>query len=202
MEFKRIVEKNATGISTIEVDKWEPHPEKKGMVRHVGMRTYGDVFEELHNHLEEMGLLPDEYFLQSGVIPPDKELPDYSEAICYVNFGDSEGIYLDVMLASYNEKGRTFDRFATGKTLGTTVEDYYKMSMVCAECSLMLNGRGGFVRLGQEDLKFELKRADRVFEKGTSLDTIIADATILSNGINNDVGSKDNIDINKEYEHD
>ncbi len=196
MEFKRIVEKDAKGVSTIKVDKWEPHPEKKGMVRHAGMRTYGEVFEELKKHLEEMGLLPDEYFLQSSSINPNKELPDYSEAICYVNFGGSEGIYLDVMFVSYSGKDRAFDNFATGKTLGATVEDYYKMSLVCAECSLMLNGRGDFVKLGQEDLKIEIKRVDRVFERKQSLDEVLQNAYVNAEG-QSQTSDKD-FEINKE----
>jgi hypothetical protein len=135
MDFKRFVDKGANRVSTIEVDVWEPVPDKKGMVCQVGMRTYGEVFKELETHLEKMGMLPDEYFVPSysHYIKESDSLPDFDEAICYVNFGGSEGIYLDIMLSSYrNSNGPELFKFATGKTLSCDVEAYYKMSLICA----------------------------------------------------------------------
>jgi hypothetical protein len=69
-------------------------------------------------------------------------LPDYSEAVCNTNFGKSEGIYIDISLVNYEKDGPKYTRFATGKTLGGTGDDFIRMSRIAGECSLMLNGRG------------------------------------------------------------
>lgn len=190
VEFKRYVDKGLDRVMTIEVDKWEPHPEKKGMVKHVGMRTYIEVFKELEAHLEKMGLLPDEYFSPSYTLnhKDNEALPEFDEAICNVNYGGSEGIYLDIMLASYKESGPELVKFATGKTLSCDVEAYYMMSLISAECSMMLNGRGCSIRLGQDNLKIEVNRVDRVVEKENNneknVESIIADATTKSEASN------------------
>lgn len=198
MEFKRIVDKGSNRVPTIEVDKYEPHPEKQGWVRHVGMRTYGEVFRDLESHLEEMGMIPDEYFNSSYSLhhKDNEDLPDFSEALCNVNFGSNEGIYLDIVLASYGQDGPEFVRFATGKTLSRDVEAFYKMSMICAECSMMLNGRGCSVGLGQKDFKIEFNRVEREVVQDKSVDSIIADATAVSE----QQGSfgKDDIELVKE----
>lgn len=192
MDFKRFVDKGKDNVTTIETDKWAPHPEKKGMLKHVGMRTYGEVFKELEAHLKKMGLLPDEYFSPSYTLyhKDNEELPDFSEVICNVNYGGSEGIYLDIMLASYKENGPELIKFATGKTLSRDVEAYYKMSLISAECSMMLNGRGCSIRLGQDNLKIEVNRVDREVQKevkndnNKNVESIIADATIKSKANN------------------
>lgn len=185
MEFKRLLNQGENTIPTIEVDKWQPHPEKKGMVRHVGMRTYGEVFRELKEHLSEMGMLPDEYFISAYELynHADKDmLPDYSEAVCYVNFGGNEGIYLDVNLANYVDGQTKWTRFATGKTLDCDVEAFYRMSMICAECSLMLNGRGHFIRLGERNLNIKVVCEEKEPELTdsernlTSLDVLLPEA--------------------------
>ena len=99
MEFKRFVDKGRDCVVTIETDKWEPHPETQGFVRQVGMRTFGEVFSELEAHLKKMDMLPDEYFLPSYSrnYKENAELPEFHEALCYVNYGGSEGIYLDIL---------------------------------------------------------------------------------------------------------
>ncbi len=202
MEFKRFVDKDTSQVPTIEVDKWEPHPEKKGLVCHVGMRTYGEVFEALQNHLKEMGMLPDEYFHASYSLrhKDNEPLPNYSEAVCHVNFGTNEGIYLDIMFASYGSGEPEYVNFATGKTLGTSVEAFYKMSMICAECSMMLNGRGEFVYLGERDLNIKVACVEREVEKedisnDKGVDGIIADAVERSNCLNPEEGNDIEMEI-------
>lgn len=135
---------------TIEVDRWEPS-EKKGMVRHVGMISPQDAFDALEKHLKEVDLIPDEYFSPNqwawrGI----SELPDFIKASCDVNWGGNEGIYLDISLL-YRDEDRQLQRFelATGKTLGTSGDDYLRMCRIAAECSMMLNGRGMLVRYSE-----------------------------------------------------
>lgn len=139
-------------LRTLEVDRWEPS-EKKGMVKHVGMVSPQQAFDALKKHLEEIGLMPDEYFLSDEYSWKDiKELPNYIRASCDVNWGGSEGIYLDVVLL-YRDENKHLQHFnlATGKTLGESGDDFLRMSRIAAECSMMLNGRGGLVRFQEED---------------------------------------------------
>ena len=127
-------------IKTFELDRWS-EPDEKRRVRHIGMADAKETFDRLQTHLELKGLLPDEYFLFSDELTG--ELPEFDQALCIPNFGASEGVYLDIELACRDKDGkRYFQNFATGKTLGETADDYYRMFRIAAECSLMLNGRG------------------------------------------------------------
>lgn len=131
-------------IQSFEVDRWS-EPDEHRRVKHIGMAKSQDIFDKLEAHLKRNNLLPDEYFLfdggEYGELP--KELPNYEVALCIPNYGASEGIYLDISLKYYDKDGRQrFVSFATGKTLGESADDFYKMSRIAAECSLLLNGRG------------------------------------------------------------
>ncbi len=138
-------------IKTIEVDRWSK-PDAQRRVQHIGMIKAQEAFDQLEQHLKDHGLLPDEYFLLSkqnfggGM----DELPNYDQAICQVNFGGSEGIYIDIMLEVSDDKTR-FVQFATGKTLSEHAEAYRHMGRIAGECSLMLNGRGNEVQQQWED---------------------------------------------------
>ena len=118
-------------IKSIEVDKWS-EPDENHRVKHLGMITRGEAFEQLKAHLESKGLLPDEYFLPGMDGKLEDELPDYDIAECVPNFGGSEGIYLDITLI-YVEKGKVHrDRFATGKTLEESADAFFRMSQIGA----------------------------------------------------------------------
>ena len=79
-------------IKSSEVDKWS-EPDENHRIKHLGMITRGEAFEQLKAHLESKGLLPDEYFLPGMDGKLEDELPDYDIAECVPNFGGSEGIY-------------------------------------------------------------------------------------------------------------
>ena len=82
-------------------------------------RTGQEVYEELKHRLEGMGYLPDEYFLLDADWEGDKVIPRNVDLFCTTDYGDSEGIYLDVYLNWYGEDGKpVIKSFATGKTLG------------------------------------------------------------------------------------
>lgn len=91
----------------IEIEVWEPNPDKPGYLRFVRMKTLQEVFDELEARLEADGLLPDEYFS----ISPDYELmkgnqgkgydeieiPErYWRVVCFAVKGTSEGYYVHV----------------------------------------------------------------------------------------------------------
>ena len=44
--------KETIRMSRIETEIWEPHPEKKGMVRYVGQRKTGDIFRDVEMFLK------------------------------------------------------------------------------------------------------------------------------------------------------
>lgn len=174
-------------LNTIEVDKWVSS-EKKGMVKHAGMISPQEAFDVLEAHLKSVGLMPDEYFQSNAYAWDDvKELPNYMRASCDVNWGGSEGIYLDISLL-YRDENREIQRFyfATGKTLGETGDDFLRMSRIAAECSMMLNGRGEKVRFYEEEKGFilphikESSGIDKAGEyKASSLDAQIKSAAAI-----------------------
>lgn len=152
-------------IKTFELDRWS-EPDEKRRVRHIGMADAKATFDRLQTHLKLKGLLPDEYFLFSDRLTG--ELPEFDEAICIPNFGASEGIYLDISLACRDKDGRRYlQEFATGKTLGETADDYYRMFRIAAECSLMLNGRGNIYEQKKVDIVLTEQEAEAV---GTVVD--------------------------------
>ena len=147
-------------LHSFELDRWSK-PDENHRVKHIGMADAKETFDKLKTHLETHGLLPDEYFLYSDEL--SGELPEFEEALCIPNFGSSEGIYLDSSLACRNSDGkRYFQSFATGKTLGETADDYFRMFRIAAECSLMLNGRGFSYERNNVDIVLTGKEAAAV----------------------------------------
>ena len=150
-------------LHSFELDRWSK-PDENHRVKHIGMADAKETFDKLKTHLEAHGLLPDEYFSFSGKYEGlTGELPEFEEALCIPNFGSSEGIYLDISLACRDGDGkRYFQSFATGKTLGETADDYFRMFRIAAECSLMLNGRGFSYERNNVDIVLTEKEAAAV----------------------------------------
>lgn len=128
-------------IDTIESLRWESVGE--GRCRCIGCRQHGEIFDELKKSLQEKDLMPDEYFL-CGI--KEIENPENVRSViyrCYVNFGNSEGIYLDIAAdLRYADGTRKELDFATGKTLSEDAPAFRHMGEIAAECSLLLNGEG------------------------------------------------------------
>ena len=85
----------------ITLGRWEPIPEEPQRMRYMGQRTAQEVFEELRQHLESMGYLPDEYFMLDADWENGREIPEKAGLFCTADYGESEGIYLDVYLKWY-----------------------------------------------------------------------------------------------------
>lgn len=168
-------------LRTIDVDKWVPS-EKKGMVKHAGMISPYDAFTQLRGHLENMDLMPEEYFSMNPWTWKEKgfdeALPNYLRADCTVHWGGSEGIYMDIALLYRDEKNnlQRMD-FATGKTCGSSGDDYLRMSRIAAECSMMLNGRGEIVRFYEND-PFIQPSLDKVIADAEQMKDMAGEATI------------------------
>lgn len=119
-------------MSRIETEIWEPHPEKKGMVRYVGQRKTEDIFKELEDFLKKEDIYPDEYLLMAHNFELEYPLfPKTDEFICHANWGGSEGIYLDVELLVRDERNQRHTvHFITGKTLDESSEAYDRMQYI------------------------------------------------------------------------
>ena len=129
-------------IETFESEIYSERDENN-MVKLIGMVKAKDLFDKLEKHLEGKGLLPDEYFLfTESSFYSNAEIPEFVSFFCTVDFGGSEGIYLDIEVKPLD--GNNI-HFATGKTLREDAEAFYRMSQIGVECSLMLNGRGNAI---------------------------------------------------------
>lgn len=73
-------------------------------------RTGQEVYEELKHRLEGMGYLPDEYFLLDADWEDRRVIPRNADLFCTTDYGDSEGIYLDVYLKWYGEGRQACDQ--------------------------------------------------------------------------------------------
>jgi len=138
----------------IETELWKKHPEKPGIVIFDQQRVAQDIFNELIVHLKADGRMPDEYLLLNHNWQDGKLFPRDADIISSANFGGNEGIYLDVSVryrkevSEYNKTTNTVEqkerevaeRFATGKTLGDTVEDLDRMSLVASSVTAAFYG--------------------------------------------------------------
>lgn len=125
-------------IESLELEKWS-EPDETGHVHLVGMEKAQVAFDRLEAHLKDVGMMPDEYFLfNDSRFKNDDTLPWHRGVLCNVEFGASEGIYLDICLLTDHKPVQ----FATGKTLREDADAFLWMHRIAAECSLMLNGGG------------------------------------------------------------
>ena len=75
-------------LKTIEIDKYEPIPDKPGRCRAVGQASKQEIFDQLKDHLEYVGMLPDEYFIISTQQP--ESIPEnWRDFTCNVSYGGS-----------------------------------------------------------------------------------------------------------------
>ena len=139
----------------IETEIWKKNPDKPGTIIFDSQRKARDIFVELKEHLKADGRLPDEYFMfdesnwgKGALFPKDAYI------YCVTDYGGSEGIYIDIYLKyekdvyEYNEEKKSgeykkrmvTEHFATGKTLGDSLEDMDKMHLVAASVTAAFYG--------------------------------------------------------------
>lgn len=126
------------------------------MVKYAGQRTAQDVFEELRYQLENIGYLPDEYFLMDHEWENGRKIPKDADIFCTTDYGASEGIYIDVYLKWYDEqKNPNTKSFITGKTLGESSDDMDRMFLVGSAITKAFHGDGSiharYVKIGGAD---------------------------------------------------
>lgn len=134
-------------LHTIEITGYEPIPGDPIHVRETKPISYQEAFDQLKEHLEEVGMLPSDYFeLSLHIADTSASIPENHSFIDNVSYGVSEGIYLNIYLNTSNG----IKSFATGKTLDEDVESFLHMSRIAAECNLMLNGNGMVMDVPQD----------------------------------------------------
>ena len=135
-------------MSIIETEVWKGNPDRPGTIIFDKSRPAQDVFNELEAHLIADGRMPDEYFLfdASSNWSDGALFPKDGQILCSANYGGSEGVYLDISVCYEKEvhefnkaanivetkKRMVTEHFATGKTLGETIDDLDKMNLVAA----------------------------------------------------------------------
>ena len=129
-------------MEIIEFDRWKPSVDDPRKVEYTGQRTAQEVYEELKHRLDGMGYLPDEYFLMRDEWKNGREIPQEADLFCTVDYGESEGIYVDVYLKWYNEeREKSFtERFITGKTLGENGNDLDRMFLTASAITKAVHG--------------------------------------------------------------
>jgi len=115
----------------IPLDVWEPVPDEPGMTRYAYGRQAIDVFNDLRQHLMEIDFLPDEYF-QLHLGWENRSIPKGAWFSLEVDWGSSEGIYIDMFLFWQEGDVSRRERFITGKTLGESGEDMDRMFLIAS----------------------------------------------------------------------
>lgn len=135
-------------MKRIETDIWKPVPGEPHKVKYAGKRPAEDVFNDLYYRLEKTGFLPDEYFLMDKRFEHGADFPADADIYCYVDFGASEGIYLDIDLSVYDKDAQKpkMIHFATGKTLGESDLDLDRMNLVASACTKAFHSDGVHAR--------------------------------------------------------
>jgi len=131
----------------IRTDKWKAHPEDPNKRVYDGQRTAKEVFDDLEAHLTSHGYLPDEYFLFDDSRWGDgREFPEDGWLASQVDYGGSEGIYLDITLEYYDKKEHKWEHFATDKTLGETGNDLDRMNLIASAVTKAFHADGVHAR--------------------------------------------------------
>ena len=130
-------------MQIIELEKYKPSADDPRKLEYAGMRTGREVFSELKQRLENIGLLPDEYFLIDRAWENGEEIPQGADLFVTTDYGGSEGVYLDVYLKWYEDNNPVTRSFATGKTLGETGADLDRMFLISSAITKAFHGDRG-----------------------------------------------------------
>lgn len=142
-------------MESIKLEHWEPDPANKRYARYVSQQRAKEVFLELKQRLDSIGMLPDEYFLMAPEWENGREVPEGADVFVTTDYGESEGVYLDGYLKWYEDSKPVIQSFFTGKTLGNTGADLDRMFLISSAITKAFHGDHGqyprYVKLGQEE---------------------------------------------------
>lgn len=129
-------------MKPIEMEIWRPKADDPRYVEHVGQRSAEEVFKELEQRLDGMGMLPDEYFLLDRDWQDGRLIPKDADVFVTTDYGESEGVYLDGYLKWYEDGKPVTKSFFTGKTLGDTGADMDRMFLISSAITKAFHGYG------------------------------------------------------------
>ena len=142
-------------MKRISTERHKPDPENPNRLIYDGQRTAQEVFAELQYRLESTGYLPDEYFMLGRDWENGREWPESGDIFCTVDYGASEGIYLDIYMKYQDNEGKTQTKsFATGKTLGEADGDMDRMFLIASAVTKAFHSDGvhaRYVRVGEKE---------------------------------------------------
>ncbi len=129
-------------MEIIKFDRWKPSLHDPRKLEYAGQRTAAEVFSELKHRLDSMGYLPDEYFKMRREWKDGREIPKDADLYCTVDYGASEGVYVDVYLNWYDNSQRTgvTESFIVGKTLGENGSDLDRMFLIASAITKAVHG--------------------------------------------------------------
>ena len=130
-------------MQMIELEKYKPSQDDPRRLEYDGQRTGREVFQELKQRLESLGLLPDEYFLIGREWEHGEDIPKGADLFVTTDYGGSEGCYLDIYLKWYEDNKPVTKSFATGKTLGETGADLDRMFLISSAITKAFHGDRG-----------------------------------------------------------
>ena len=109
--------------------------------------TNWEAWRDLCDHLEAVGMFPDDYFKLSAFAEEDAPISaGMVEFTAEVTSRELDGTYFTI----YNGSRYDENNFVIGKTSGTSPEDYLRMSRIAAECCVMLNGGGRLIDMPED----------------------------------------------------
>ena len=127
-------------MEPIELEIWRPKEDDPHYVERVGTRSAVEVFKELEQRLDSMGLLPDEYFLLDREWQDGKLIPEGARFFATADYGGNEGVYLDGYL-KWHEDGKPITKsFFTGKTLEETGSALDRMFLIASAITKAFHG--------------------------------------------------------------
>lgn len=141
-------------MKVIELENWELSQKRPRQLEYVGQPVAQEVFEELKHRLDSMGYLPEEYFLMDKEWENGREIPKGADIFCTTDYGESEGVYLDVYLKWYEDGTPITKSFITGKTLGSSGADMDRMFLISSAITKAFHGDHGtyarYMKLGEQ----------------------------------------------------
>lgn len=129
-------------MKPIELELWRPRKDDPRYSERIGQRSAEEVFRELEQRLDSMGMLPDEYFLLDMDWQGGRRIPEGADVFVTTDYGGSEGIYLDAYLKWYEDGKPITKSFFTGKTLGDTSADLDRMFLISSAITKAFHGYG------------------------------------------------------------
>lgn len=129
-------------MKPIELELWKPKKADPRYMERADRRSAEEVFRELEQRLDSMGMLPDEYLLLDRDWQDGALIPEDADIFVTTDYGESEGVYLDAYLKWYEDGKPVTRSFFTGKTLGETGADMDRMFLIASAITKAFHGYG------------------------------------------------------------